>query len=157
LTPLIKAADPRTHRQKETDDATVLRSDSDTDNHWCAVATAGVLSLVEPMMVGIASDLFAVSYIAKDSKVYVLNASGTAPTGATLEHLNLARTRCDIAHAASPNGRYRVARRLWGQTCWPVAASARFSSGAAQRAASIAAVQPSVGRTHPTRFFERKA
>jgi gamma-glutamyltranspeptidase / glutathione hydrolase len=53
-----------------------------------AVATAGVLSLVEPMMVGIASDLFAVIYIAKDNKVYVLNASGTAPTGATLEHLN---------------------------------------------------------------------
>src|SRR5215470_5146417 len=53
-----------------------------------AVATAGVLSLTEPMMVGIASDLFAVIYIAKEHKVYVLNASGTAPTGATLEHLN---------------------------------------------------------------------
>jgi len=53
-----------------------------------AVATAGVLSLVEPMMVGVASDVFAVVYIAKDHKVYVLNASGTAPTGATLEHLN---------------------------------------------------------------------
>jgi gamma-glutamyltranspeptidase/glutathione hydrolase len=53
-----------------------------------AVATAGVLSIVEPMMVGVASDLFAVIYIAKEQKVYVLNASGTAPTGATLEHLN---------------------------------------------------------------------
>jgi gamma-glutamyltranspeptidase / glutathione hydrolase len=53
-----------------------------------AVATAGVLSITEPMMVGIASDLFAVIYIARDHKVYVLNASGTAPTGATLEHLN---------------------------------------------------------------------
>jgi len=53
-----------------------------------AVATASVLSLVEPMMVGVASDLFAVIYIAKEHKVYVLNASGTAPTGATLEHLN---------------------------------------------------------------------
>jgi gamma-glutamyltranspeptidase/glutathione hydrolase len=53
-----------------------------------AVATAGVLSLTEPMMVGVASDLFAVIYIAKDHKVYVLNASGTAPTGATLGHLN---------------------------------------------------------------------
>jgi gamma-glutamyltranspeptidase / glutathione hydrolase len=38
--------------------------------------------------VGVASDLFAVIYIAKENKVYVLNASGTAPTGATLEHLN---------------------------------------------------------------------
>lgn len=53
-----------------------------------AVATASVLSVTEPMMVGIASDLFAVIYIAKDRRVYVLNASGTAPTGATLEHLN---------------------------------------------------------------------
>jgi gamma-glutamyltranspeptidase/glutathione hydrolase len=53
-----------------------------------AVATAGVLSLVEPMMVGVASDLFAVIYIAKEHKTYVLNASGTAPTGATVQHLN---------------------------------------------------------------------
>jgi len=53
-----------------------------------AVAAAGVLSITEPMMVGIASDLFAVIYIAKDNKVYVLNASGTAPTGATLERFN---------------------------------------------------------------------
>jgi gamma-glutamyltranspeptidase / glutathione hydrolase len=53
-----------------------------------AVAAASVLSVTEPMMVGIAADLFAVIYIAKERKVYVLNASGTAPTGATLEHLN---------------------------------------------------------------------
>jgi gamma-glutamyltranspeptidase / glutathione hydrolase len=53
-----------------------------------AVATASVLSLVEPMMVGVASDLFAVIYAAKERKVYVLNASGTAPTGATLERFN---------------------------------------------------------------------
>lgn len=53
-----------------------------------AVATAAVLSITEPMMVGIASDLFAVIYIAKDHRVYVLNASGTAPSGATLGHLN---------------------------------------------------------------------
>jgi gamma-glutamyltranspeptidase/glutathione hydrolase len=53
-----------------------------------AVATAGVLSLVEPMMVGVGSDLFAVIYIAKERKIYVLNASGTAPTGATVERLN---------------------------------------------------------------------
>ena len=53
-----------------------------------AVATAGVLSITEPMMVGVASDLFAVIYIAKEHRVYVLNASGTAPSGATLAHLN---------------------------------------------------------------------
>ncbi len=53
-----------------------------------AVATAGVLSLVEPMMVGVASDVFAVIYIARQHKVYVLNASGRAPTGASIAHLN---------------------------------------------------------------------
>ncbi len=53
-----------------------------------AVATAGVLSLVEPMMVGVGGDLFAVIYIAKENKIYVLNASGTAPSGATLERFN---------------------------------------------------------------------
>jgi gamma-glutamyltranspeptidase/glutathione hydrolase len=53
-----------------------------------AVATAGVLSLTEPMMVGVGSDLFAVIYIAREKKVYVLNASGTAPTGATVERFN---------------------------------------------------------------------
>ena len=53
-----------------------------------AVATAGVLSVVEPMMVGVGSDLFAVIYLAKERKIYVLNASGTAPTGATVERFN---------------------------------------------------------------------
>lgn len=53
-----------------------------------AVATAAVLSVVEPMMVGVAGDVFAVVYIARDHKVYALNASGIAPTGATLAHLN---------------------------------------------------------------------
>jgi gamma-glutamyltranspeptidase / glutathione hydrolase len=49
-----------------------------------AIATASTLSVVEPMMVGVAGDVFAVVYVAKENKVYVLNASGTAPTGATV-------------------------------------------------------------------------
>ncbi len=53
-----------------------------------AVATAAVLNIVEPMMVGVGGDLFVVIYIAKDNKIYVLNASGTAPTGATIERFN---------------------------------------------------------------------
>jgi len=60
-----------------------------------AVATAGVLSLVEPMSVGVASDLFAVIYIAKERKIFVLNASGTAPTGATVERFNKLGYRWD--------------------------------------------------------------
>jgi gamma-glutamyltranspeptidase / glutathione hydrolase len=53
-----------------------------------AVATAAVLNVTEPMMVGMGGDLFAVIYIAKEKKIYVLNASGVAPTGATVEHYN---------------------------------------------------------------------
>src|SRR5450755_1333638 len=53
-----------------------------------AVATAAMLNVTEPMMVGIGGDLFAIVYIAKERKVYVLNASGMAPTGATVERFN---------------------------------------------------------------------
>ena len=49
-----------------------------------AVATAAVLSVVEPMNVGPGGDLFAIVYIAKENKVYALNASGKAPSGLTL-------------------------------------------------------------------------
>jgi gamma-glutamyltranspeptidase/glutathione hydrolase len=49
-----------------------------------AVATAAVLNITEPMMVGVGGDLFAVIYIAKERKTYVLNASGNAVSGATL-------------------------------------------------------------------------
>ena len=53
-----------------------------------AVATAAVLNLVEPMNVGIAGDLFAFIYIASENRLHVLNASGKAPSGATLQHYN---------------------------------------------------------------------
>jgi len=53
-----------------------------------AVATAAALSVVEPMMVGVGGDVFAVIYIAKERKTYVLNSSGTAPSGATLARFN---------------------------------------------------------------------
>lgn len=53
-----------------------------------AVATAAVLSVVEPMNVGPAGDLFALIYIARENKVYALNASGKAPSGQTLARMN---------------------------------------------------------------------
>ncbi|MEP6885184.1 MAG: gamma-glutamyltransferase family protein [Gammaproteobacteria bacterium] len=53
-----------------------------------AVATAAVLNVTEPMMVGMGGDLFAVIYIAKEKKIYVLNSSGMAPSGATLARFN---------------------------------------------------------------------
>ena len=53
-----------------------------------AVATAAALNVLEPMSVGMGGDLFAIFYIAKEHKLYALNASGQAPTGATRQHLN---------------------------------------------------------------------
>jgi gamma-glutamyltranspeptidase/glutathione hydrolase len=53
-----------------------------------AVAMAATLNLVEPMNVGVAGDLFAIIYVAKEKQIHVLNASGKAPTGATLAHYN---------------------------------------------------------------------
>ena len=53
-----------------------------------AVATAAMLNVTEPMMVGMGGDLFALVYSAKEHKVFVLNASGMAPTGATVGRFN---------------------------------------------------------------------
>jgi gamma-glutamyltranspeptidase/glutathione hydrolase len=59
-----------------------------------AVATAATLNLVEPMNVGLAGDMFAIIYSAKDHKIYQINASGTAPTGATLARYNALGWKC---------------------------------------------------------------
>jgi gamma-glutamyltranspeptidase/glutathione hydrolase len=59
-----------------------------------AVATAATLNLVEPMNVGLAGDLFAIVYSAKDHRIYQINASGTAPTGATLDYYNSLGWQC---------------------------------------------------------------
>jgi gamma-glutamyltranspeptidase/glutathione hydrolase len=53
-----------------------------------AVATAAALNVTYPANVGMGGDLFAIIYIAKEKKIYQLNASGIAPSGATLAHLN---------------------------------------------------------------------
>ena len=53
-----------------------------------AVATAAALTLMEPMNVGPAGDLFAIIYIAKENKLYTLNASGKAPSGQTVARMN---------------------------------------------------------------------
>jgi len=53
-----------------------------------AVAAAAVLNLIEPTSTGVGADVFAVIYIASENKLHFLNASGTAPTGATLQRYN---------------------------------------------------------------------
>src|ERR1051325_742632 len=53
-----------------------------------AVATAAALNVTYPANTGIGGDLFALIYVAKEKKVYQLNASGIAPRGLTLAAMN---------------------------------------------------------------------
>src|SRR5436853_7888346 len=53
-----------------------------------AVATAAALNVVYPANTGIGGDLFAIIYVAKEKKIYQLNASGIAPSGLTLGRMN---------------------------------------------------------------------
>ena len=69
-----------------------------------AVATAAVLSVVEPMNVGPAGDLFAIVYIAAEKKLYALNASGKAPSGQTLARMNAAGYRWNAANWGPGSG-----------------------------------------------------
>jgi len=52
-----------------------------------AVATAATLNVTFPPNVGIAGDLFVIIYIAKENKLYQLNASGIAPSGLSLARM----------------------------------------------------------------------
>jgi gamma-glutamyltranspeptidase/glutathione hydrolase len=52
-----------------------------------AVATAAVLNVVEPESAGVGGDMFAIGWVARERKLVALNASGRAPSGATLQHL----------------------------------------------------------------------
>jgi gamma-glutamyltranspeptidase/glutathione hydrolase len=69
-----------------------------------AVAAAAVLNVVEPMNVGMGGDLFAIIYVAKEHKLYALNASGMAPSGATLEHYAALGYRADPANWGPGSG-----------------------------------------------------
>jgi gamma-glutamyltranspeptidase/glutathione hydrolase len=69
-----------------------------------AVATAAVLNLIEPMNVGMGGDLFAIIYTAKDHKLHVLNASGKAPSGATVAFMNANGYRADPANWGPGSG-----------------------------------------------------
>jgi gamma-glutamyltranspeptidase/glutathione hydrolase len=69
-----------------------------------AVATAAMLNLVEPMNTGLAGDLFAIVYVAKDKKLYTLNASGMAPSGATVERFKELGYQVDPANWGPGSG-----------------------------------------------------
>ncbi len=51
------------------------------------IAANAVLGVMEPMMNGLGGDLFAIYYDAKTGKLTGINASGGAPNGLTIEHL----------------------------------------------------------------------
>jgi gamma-glutamyltranspeptidase/glutathione hydrolase len=52
-----------------------------------AVAMAGMMAVVEPMMSGLGGDTMILAWSAKDRKVFGLNGSGRAPSGASLERV----------------------------------------------------------------------
>ena len=55
-------------------------------------------------MTGVAGDLFAVIYVAKEKKLYVLNASGMAPSGATVERFDSLGYRADPSNWGPGSG-----------------------------------------------------
>src|SRR4051812_9254381 len=69
-----------------------------------AVATAATLTLMEPMNVGPAGDLFAVIYVAREDKLYALNASGMAPSGQTIAMMNGAGYRASAQSRGPGSG-----------------------------------------------------
>jgi gamma-glutamyltranspeptidase / glutathione hydrolase len=69
-----------------------------------AVATAAVLSVVEPMNTGPGGDLFAIIYIARENKLYALNASGKAPSGQSLARMNAMGHSWDSANWGPGSG-----------------------------------------------------
>lgn len=52
-----------------------------------AIAANAALGLMEPVSCGVGGDLFAIVYIAKDNKLYGLNASGRSPLGLSFEQM----------------------------------------------------------------------
>src|SRR5205814_3811749 len=86
-----------------------------------AVATAAMLNVVFPANVGIGGDLFALIYVAKENKVYQLNASGIAPAGLTLDRMRSLGYKADPANfgpgSGMPSGgilTVTVPGSLWG-------------------------------------------
>lgn len=69
-----------------------------------AVAANAALNVVEPMMAGMGGDVFAIVYIAKQHRYYVLNASGKAPAGATIARFNALGYRFDPANWGPGSG-----------------------------------------------------
>src|ERR1700704_1601390 len=86
-----------------------------------AVATAAALNVVYPANVGVGGDLFVLIYVAKEKKVYQLNASGIAPSGLTLDRMRSLGYKANPANfgpgSGMPSGgilTVTVPGSLWG-------------------------------------------
>jgi gamma-glutamyltranspeptidase/glutathione hydrolase len=69
-----------------------------------AVAAAATLNVTFPPNVGIAGDLFVMIYVAKENKLYQLNASGIAPSGLSLVRMNSLGYKWNPANFAPGSG-----------------------------------------------------
>src|SRR5688500_17934881 len=58
-----------------------------------AIAANAALGLMEPVSNGIGGDLFAIVYVAKENKLYGLNASGRSPLGLTYDQVKAELTK----------------------------------------------------------------
>ena len=86
-----------------------------------AVASAAALNVMYPANTGIGGDLFALIYVAKEKKVYQLNASGITPAGLTLAHMQSLGYKANPANfgpgSGMPSGgilTVTVPGSLWG-------------------------------------------
>jgi gamma-glutamyltranspeptidase/glutathione hydrolase len=69
-----------------------------------AVAAAATLGVTFPPNVGIGGDLFVIVYVAKENKLYQLNASGIAPSGLSLARMNSLGYKWNPANFAPGSG-----------------------------------------------------
>src|SRR2546426_4422172 len=63
-----------------------------------AIAANSTQGVMEPTSNGIGGDLFAIVYLAKEDKLYGVNASGWAPAGMTLDFLRGNGGPGDVPH-----------------------------------------------------------
>src|SRR5262252_6040547 len=86
-----------------------------------AVDAAAALNVVYPANTGIGGDLFALIYVAREKKVYQLNASGITPSGLTLDRMTSLGYKANPANfgpgSGMPSGgilTVTVPGSLWG-------------------------------------------
>lgn len=90
-----------------------------------AIAANAVMGLVEPESNGIGGDLFALVYIAKEDKLYALNASGWSPAAMTREalrargHVQMPETGIDSVTVPGAVAGWHALRERFGKLGFP--------------------------------------